>query len=1007
MKRIKQRSSEEIMNELQKKARSYTPEWRFSKRLPDIGSALTTVYSGMQERLDRKYALLPEKLKIDYFNCLNTSMKSAAPAAGFVVFGLSGDGIGSSFLPAGTPLTSDASDENGEPVPVELMDDVLVVQDTLAAVYETRGSKDYIGLLYQSDMEERSGFPLFGMSAENQEQHLFRLSHPYLLHLNGNGNIGLRFYDEQGNPLPEATVSRLADPRAVSFYYESGEETGNQYLTDIRYLNGTLWIRKQVGEAPWAETEHFGILTRWLCCEVLDIRGLEGFSPARITMSAECAGSIPDGIYGVGAEQPPEEPFLPFGERFSLYDDVYFGAEDALSKKGAAIELSFQEEFIRIPIRDPEEDESFEWKLIMPKEQFKQEKEYDLTIEEVIWEYYNGSGWARLFKGHEYMDAFSTARGADRQLRKITFTCPEDLTPVLAGSGENYYIRARILKVNNAFKTSGYYVTPVVSDVRFTWKYTGEGLEPEYITAYNHLEETIVSVRRERIDGRKLVLLKAAEDSRPALWMGFRTSFTEGPVRILWETEQTMQDIQPDIRWEYYRGNEWAALMPIDGTEDFRMTGLLTFSAIPDAVPLKLYGQEEELYWIRAVQTENTGPRKEIPYIRNWYLNGGRAVTLRHGFSEYWTLENWETDATIQLLNRHIHKLELWVREDERLSSEEIRKLTLEKRYKQVLDENGGQTYAWIRWEQTDNILRHDPGERVYTLDENEGILSFGGGTAGKVPAPGVVDGIHAVYSIGGGSQSNLPPGSVTALELAEGFVSSVNNPLPMTGGYDRETVAEAIRRAAAEHKHHFRAVTESDFEELAINQEGSICRVKCLTGVDAAGNQAPGAVTLVILTDDYNDRGAGFENLKGRLYKWFQDKLPAAYAGSERFHIRRAELIEIELHVEAVITDYQRMYRIQKSLQDRLTRFLDPVTGNFDGRGWEIGQLPERSQMEALIRSSEDVESLRRCTVFARIISRTGSPAVSYDQIRNMPFVLPVGGTHRFRMERRNSRGM
>ncbi len=1015
MKKITQRSSEEIMNELHEKAHSYTPEWRFSRQLPDIGSALASVYSGMQERLDRKYAMLPEKLKVDYFNCLNTSMKSAAPAEGFVTFGLSGEGASSSFLPEGTPLRGDTTDENGEPVPIELMDDVLVVQDTLAAVYETRGAKDYIGLLYQQDMEERKGFPLFGMSAENLERHLFRLSHPYLLHLNGHGVIGLRFYDEHGVLLPEEIVSRLADPGAVRFYYETHDEAdgediveiGGEYLTDIRYHDGTLWIRKQMGEPPWAETEHFGILTRWLCCEIMDIRGLEDLSPARIVMSAACAGSAPDGIYGAGADQPQEEPFMPFGERFSVYDDIYFGAEDALSKKGAEIELSFQEEFVRIPITDPDEGDGIEWKLIMSKDQFGQEKEYDITIEEVIWEYYNGSGWARLFSTHKNTDAFNGAGGAERQLKKITFTCPQDLAPVLAGSGENYYIRARILKVNNAYKTAGYYVTPVVSDVKFTWKYVGEGLEPEYMTAYNHLEEKLVSVRKERLEGRKLVPVKAAQDNHPALWMGFKTTFTQGPVRILWETEQTLQDNQPDIRWEYYRGYEWAPLMPLDGTEDFRMTGLLTFSGIPDAVPLKIFGQEEPLYWIRAIRIENTAHHKEVPYIRNWYLNSARAVTIQHGLNEYWTLENWETDATIQLLNRNVHELELWVREDERLSNEEIRALTSENRYEQVLDEAGGQSYAWIRWERTDNLQRHAAGERVYMLDENEGILSFGGDAAGKVPAPGVVDGIHVVYSIGGGAQSNLAPGSVTALELSEGFVSSVTNPLPMTGGYNRETVGEAIRRAAAENKHHFRAVTESDFEELAVNKEPSIRKVKCLTGVDADGKEVPGEVTLVLLTDDYNDRGAGFERLKSRLYEWFQDKLPAAYAGSERFHIRRAELVEIELHVEAVITDYQRMFRIQKDLQDKLTRFLDPVTGNFDGGGWEIGQLPERSQLEALIRSDEDVESLRRCTVFTRIVNRTGSPAVSYDEIRNMPFVLPIGGVHRFRMERKNSRGM
>ncbi len=464
-----------------------------------------------------------------------------------------------------------------------------------------------------------------------------------------------------------------------------------------------------------------------------------------------------------------------------------------------------------------------------------------------------------------------------------------------------------------------------------------------------------------------------------------------------------MQEGQPEIVWEYLKNDGWEPLMPLDGTENFRMTGLLTYGGIPNAAVRKLFGQE--LYWIRAVQTENVSGYKGAPVVRGWYMNGAGAVTLRHGFSEYWTIENWETGASIQLLNRHIHKLELWVREDERLGREETAELAAQGRYREVLDDNGDRSYAWILWEQTDSLRRHGPGERVYVLDENEGVISFGGGAAGRVPAPGITDGIHALYSIGGGKFCSLPADTVSGLELSEGYVSSTFNPLPFTGGCDRETVYGAIRRAAAENKHHFRAVTEEDFEEMAMSADGSIRKARCLSGVDADGAAVPGAVTLALLTDDYTDRGAGFERLKKDLYEWFEDKLPASCVCGQGFKIRRAEIVEIELHAEAVITDYPKMYRIQKELQETLMKFLDPVTGNFDGRGWEIGMLPERSQMETVIRSVDGVESLRSCTVFARMISKTGSPAVSYELVKNAPFVLPLSGRHRFRMERKNSR--
>ena len=1007
MKKIRNRSEEEILSELREKAQSYTPEWRFDAKKPDIGGALAKVYAGMQNRLDRKYALLPEKFRIDYFNCLNTSMKSAAPAEGYVVFGLSGEDTDAAYLVAGTPLRSDAPEDDGTTVPVELTEDVCVVPDTLSVIYETRGSKDYIGLLYDrettSEEEEAAGFPLFDMSAENLERHVFRLSHPYLFRLNGHGSIGLRFYDSTGELLSGDILSRFTDPAAVRFYYVTGEDENEseETLSAATIDKGTVWIKKHAAQEAWGEKEVAGILSGWLCCEVKDIRGLESFSPARITMMAECPDSPPDVIHAAGSDQALTEPCLPFGERFSVFDDVYFGAADALSKKGARIELKFQEEFVRIPIIDTEQNSSFTWKLIMKKEELRQEKQYDITIEEVIWEYYNGSGWARLFKGNAASDSFNVSRGSGRMYKKISFICPDDLTPVLAGSGENYYIRARILKINNAYKTMGYYVAPVISDVSISWAYTEDSVEPEYMTTENHLEEHLINIRRERLAKRTLAPVRAAEDNRPAMYLGFRAPAKEGPVRMIWEVEQTMPEIQPEISWEYWR-DRWLPLMPSDTTENFRKTGALTWAGIPDAKPLTLFGRE--LYWIRGVRTEVSGRYKSSPFIRGWYMNGARAVTLRHGFDEYWTLENRETDASIQLLNRHIHDLELWVREDERLSREEIAELTADGSYREVRDENGDRSYAWIRWKQTDSLRRHDQGERVYLLDENEGVLTFGGSYGGRIPAPGVIDGIRAIYSIGGGKNCSLPAGSVTALELSEGFISSVTNPLPLTGGYDRETVSAAIRRAAAEQKHHFRAVTEDDFEEIALSAAGNIRMAKCLSGLDAAGNKSPGTVTLVLLTDDYNDRGAGFENLKERLYKQFADMLCASYVCDKDFFIRRAEMVEIELHVEAVISDYQKLYRIQHSLQETLTAFLDPVTGNFDGRGWEIGRLPERYQMETLIRSAEGIESLRRCTVFARLVSRTGSPAVSYEEMKNMPFVLPLGGRHQFRLERRGN---
>ncbi len=997
MKEIRYRNVDEIMEEIREKARSYTPEWRLDRRDPDIGTALAEVYAGIQSGLDRKYALLPEKLKIDYFNCLNVSMKSAVPAEGYAVFELSGEEVEGSMLPAGTLLRSDTTDDQGVPVPVELKEDIFVIPNTLDTIIEYQGEKDYIGFLYDPEMDEVPGFPLFGMSAENQEHHVFYLSHPWLFRIRNHGSIVLGFFDEEGRPLPEDQLSRFTDFDAVRFFYETGEEMV-EYLPQVTLKDSRLWIKKSADQDSWEEAEHGGVTGFWLGCEIRDVRGLETFAPFRISVGMECPACRPDNVFAGGADQPVEEPMFAFGERFAVFDELYIGAGDALSKKGAEIELSFEEEFAKIPVETDDGGE-FNWKLVMPKEALKAEKSYDISIEEVIWEYYNGSGWARLFPGHQYRDAFSAVHGTSRQLKKIRFTCPDDLEMILTGAGEGYYIRARILKVNNAFRTVGQFISPVISDVSVSCRCSDQGNEPEYCFAVNQLEEALFSARKERLSGRSMNLVRTAPDPRPSMYFGFRQPPREGPVRLLFEMRQTLDEGLSEISWEYLKEGQWTALRPADVTENFRMTGTVTFSGIPDAQKRRMFGRE--LYWIRAVRSGRGGNEKDIPEILGWYLNGAAVCTLRHGITEYWTMENWEESASIQLLNQNIFELELWVREDERLSRAETEALTAAGKYREVRDEDGGRSFSWIRWDRTDSLRRHGPGERVYLLDENKGLISFGGGAHGRIPSPGVNDGIFIQYSIGGGSLSCLPVGAVSGLELTEGYVSGVYNPMPLYGACDRETVHEAMRRAAAEQKNRFRAVTEEDFEDLAMGAAGSLKKARCFSCMDASGTRETGAVTLVLLAEDYMDRGAGFENLKKRLYAWFEDKLPAALRPGEEFRIREPELVELSLQIDAEIRDYQELYRIQTALHKKIADFLDPIRGNFDGNGWEIGTLPERFQLESLIRSTEGIEALSRLVVLARLVKRPGCPSVGFEQIRNAPFVLPVSGTHTIRLQR------
>lgn len=96
-----------------------------------------------------------------------------------------------------------------------------------------------------------------------------------------------------------------------------------------------------------------------------------------------------------------------------------------------------------------------EWDWVMRRSDFKPDLEYDITIDAVIWEYFNGSGWARLFSDNTGGDVFSVKNGTMGQYRTLSFLCPTDMSPILVNARESCYVRARILKVNNLYKTLG------------------------------------------------------------------------------------------------------------------------------------------------------------------------------------------------------------------------------------------------------------------------------------------------------------------------------------------------------------------------------------------------------------------------------------------------------------------------------------------------------------------------------------------------------------------------
>lgn len=990
------RTEEALVKEIGRKAKSYTPEWRFDRTDPDPGTALALMFAKLHHRTIGQFNKLLYKDKIDLFDRIGASMRPCAPAEGVVAFSLVNGVVGGTHLEKGVALTSDKDRGNGEKVGAETLDDVYVTPARIQAIYESRKDPERINRLYESEGEQSmtESLLLFGGGGEALAEHEWSFSHPSMFAFEKTGRLGLIFSGPGQAPFPEELLQRLADPACAVFSYSAEEgfvSFAAQYVKE-----GILYLEKKASQPPVSPLQIQEVSQYWVKMTLLDHTLCDRIQLCGLRLLSEGPSMIPDYVQAEGTEQA-KELCIPFGERFSIYNEVYFASREALSKRGALIRFSFLEGFIKVPVQE-QEKQPIQWKLVMPRSAVSVSKEYDITIGEVVWEYFNGLGWARLFPGQEYSDVFSPGDGTDRKRHTLVFRCPEDMAPAYVGAAQAYHIRARILKVANAFKTEGQYISPVLSQISFRYDYPLPGCRPGYFFCRSILEERSVRAETCFQGTYPWKPFWQSEDRQTAVYVGLDRPLTQGPIRMLWVLKDADLHTKPVLAWEYVgNGGRFKSLDVEDGTEGLRQTGIVTFEGCGDWQSKVLFGQD--LYWLR-IRDVGDGYEKEKallrPVVEAVYMNAARIRATRSGYRETFTVSRYEEHLTFQLLHSDIYRLELWIDETATISRQEEERLEKEGRLQKKQDFSGMVTEVWVRWEQKASFSVSEPDDRHYILDANEGTITFGDGRHGRVPAVGVVDGIRVSYSTGGGKETDLAPGEITGLELSAGFINQATNPMHLTGGYDREDVEDAIRRRAGELRHRFRAVTLMDYEMLAMEAARGIARVRCVSGYDEEGRPAPGSVSLLVLPEDHQKGGHFFPELKKKIYRYLEDKADPDLIGQERLHILQPTLVKVGVQCKIMIKAHDQSYEIRSMLIRRLEQFLDPLTGGVGGKGWQIGQLPDRSQIVEIIYQDERIRHMEDLLISCTVRSDRQEKEVSQEDLGHDPYLLTVNGTHR-----------
>ncbi len=1023
---IDERNMEQLIEQIKRLAPAYTPEWRFRPDDPDPGTALSLMFAhllaGNIERLNQ----VPSKSFLAFLNRFHVELAQARPALAQVIFELTEGTPESVLVEQGTQLAATVPGE-AEPVLFETARTILLTTARLLDVLTVSPKLDRIvrlmdgGVYGALDLEGR-GTALFGLEGDNLQEHAMYLQHDYLFLLKHPAFLEIAVFNSKNIHTVDESVQLLADTSKVIWEFYSN---GAWSPFDRVYGHASIIRLVKLTKQTFDRYSHQGVDGYWIRCRARSLDEQTGGSELskvqfdRLLLKSEYAaprdedGITPDRLYHNDMQLDMSDGYMPFGDFFAMFGLFYISSEEVLSKRGASVTLHFDAE-IRQHVLVPEGPPQINWKMVMKRHEIDKTESYDpVTVSTIQWEYWNGSAWVLLPVNVQSQKVFSTPWEGVVS-KEITFVCPVDMEQTLVNAEENYWIRGRIIQVMNAYSPKAIYYSPVIHDMKLRFGYEEPAQPPQQLFIVNNLDvrERTSEVQTGSYAMRPFIPL----DGRyPALWLGFDTPPSRGPINLYWllNDRRLAEEDVPFMEWEYLRKNgasaSWSTLAVADETNGFSRSGDLQLVGPQDFALATYYGVER--YWIRVVNRDGRYDLEDesahVPRLRGLFLNATLAVQqetipdeLPVRLQDYDSAEEQVSECYV-LARTPVLSEEVWVDETGTLSRDELDLLIQdEEQVDLVRDSEKELLRVWVRYYAVDQFLRSGPHDRHYRIDRASGRITFGDGKHGRKPQLSGDDSVRVTYATGGGKRGNVPADTITTLHDSIAFIDGVSNPFPAAGGCDHGTVEEATIRGPKLFAHRRRGVTAEDFEWLTREAHPNVAKVRCLPNVNAKLERQPGAISIVVLPKSGVGSGAHFQELKRVVEASLMEKAASNIAFPGSLQVIEPALLEIGVQATVWVKSMEDVVPVEREIIRKLNSFLDPINGNADGRGWEIGQVIHHSMFYALLKSVGPVTHIPQLALDVYKLENGERLEWHTERIAEVQHGVFIAGEHRITVE-------
>lgn len=283
--------------------------------------------------------------------------------------------------------------------------------------------------------------------------------------------------------------------------------------------------------------------------------------------------------------------------------------------------------------------------------------------------------------------------------------------------------------------------------------------------------------------------------------------------------------------------------------------------------------------------------------------------------------------------------------------------------------------HGWETWREVSSFAQFGADDHVLQLDRTLGEIRFGpavrerDGTLtqyGAVPPKGVPLRVRR-YRTGGGPAGNVSAGALRVIRKPIPFIDSVQNRRAAAGGIAGETVDQAKLRGPLLLRTRDRAVTSGDYEYLARTIAPDVARVHCVAAGDGA--DAGGMRLLVVPAAASADDGRiRFEDLvpSEEVLVRITDYLDERRMVGARLAVEPPFYQGVTVVAQLSARPRARTEDVRAEALAALYRFVDPLHGGLEGRGWPFGRDVRSGELYSVLQAVPGVELVDDVKLFA-----------------------------------------